>query len=144
MNDFRRINDGFFASPQISADEVADAKALGVSLIINNRPDDEEPGQVNGAEIAAAAEAAGMAYRAIPVTHAGFGQGQVDAMADALETADGPILAYCRSGTRSTLLWALARAKQGANPSVIASQAASGGYDVSPIRQMIEMLSADR
>ncbi|ARU14912.1 TIGR01244 family sulfur transferase [Croceicoccus marinus] len=144
MNEFRRINDEFLASPQIGVDDVAKAKALGVTMIVNNRPDDEEPGQVYGAEIAAAAEAAGMAYRAIPVTHAGFGQGQVDAMVDALEAAGGPILAYCRSGTRSTLLWALARAKQGANPSVIASQAASGGYDVSPIRQMIEMLSAGR
>ncbi len=144
MTDFRTINDDFMASPQITLDDVAKAKSLGVTLIINNRPDDEEPGQIDGAEIAAAADAAGIAYRAIPVTHAGFGQGQVDAMADALAASEGPVLAYCRSGTRSTLLWALARAQQGANPSVIASQAAGGGYDVSPIRQMIEMLSAGR
>lgn len=144
MSDFRRINERFLASPQISVADVAEAKAMGITLIINNRPDDEEPGQIDGAKIAAAAEASGIAYRAIPVTHAGFGQGQVDAMADAMTAADGPILAFCRSGTRSTLLWALASAKQGVNPSVIASQAAAGGYDVSPIRQMIEMLSAGR
>lgn len=144
MSDFRQINDTFIASPQIGLEDIAEAKARGVTLVINNRPDDEEPGQIAGDAIAAAAHAADMDYRAIPVTHAGFGQGQVDAMADALASTDGPILAYCRSGTRSTLLWALAQAKQGVNPSVIASQAANGGYDVSPIRQLIDMLSAGR
>ena len=144
MSHFRRINEDFLASPQISVDDVTQAKEMGVTLIINNRPDDEEPGQVEGADIAAAAAAAGIEYRAIPVTHAGFGQGQVDAMVDALASADGPVLAYCRSGTRSTLLWALAQARNGVNPSVIASQAGAGGYDVSPVRQIIDMLSAGR
>jgi len=63
-------------------------------------------------------------------------------MAEALDSAQGPVLAYCRSGTRSTLLWALARAKAGDNPSVIASKAAAAGYDVSPIRQLIDMFAA--
>ena len=144
MSEFRQINEQFLASPQISVGDVAAAKEMGVTMIVNNRPDDEEPGQVSGAQIADAAKAAGIEYRAIPVTHAGFGQGQVDAMTEALEASEGPVLAYCRSGTRSMLLWALARAKQGANPSVIASQAANGGYDVSPVRQIIDMLSAGR
>ena len=65
-------------------------------------------------------------------------------MREALEDAGGPVLAYCRSGTRSTLLWALARAKAGENPSVIASSAAAAGYDVAPIRQLIDMLAAGR
>ncbi len=143
MSDFRRINEKVLASPQISVSDVAEAKAMGVTLIVNNRPDDEEPGQIAGDEIAAAAEAADISYVAIPVTHAGFGQGQVDAMAKALDDAgDGQILAFCRSGTRSTLLWALASAKQGKNPSVIASEAAGAGYDISPVRQIVEMLSA--
>ena len=65
---------------------------------------------VKKAPVKAAAKAAGLAYAAIPVTHAGFAEWQVTAMSDAIENADGKILAYCRSGTRSTLLWALARA----------------------------------
>lgn len=142
MSDFRRIDDNLLASPQITVDDVAEARELGVKLIVNNRPEDESPDQTPGADIEAAARAAGMDYVAIPVTHAGFGQGQVDAMREALDAASGPVLAYCRSGTRSTLLWALAEAKAGKNPSVIASKAAGGGYDVSPIRQLIEMLSA--
>ncbi|WP_067732949.1 TIGR01244 family sulfur transferase [Novosphingobium naphthalenivorans] len=139
---FRQITDTVFASPQIGTDAIAEAKALGIVKIINNRPEGEEDGQPAGAAIEAAARDAGLDYVAIPVTHAGFSQGQVDAMLEALDSAGGPVLAYCRSGTRSTLLWALARAKAGDNPTVIASKAASAGYDVTPVRQLIEMLAA--
>ncbi|MCJ2180768.1 TIGR01244 family sulfur transferase [Novosphingobium album (ex Hu et al. 2023)] len=139
---FRQITDTVFASPQIGTDAIAKAKALGVVRIINNRPEGEEDGQPSGPDIEAAARDAGLDYVAIPVTHAGFSQGQVDAMLDALDGAGGPVLAYCRSGTRSTLLWALARAKAGDNPAVIASKAASAGYDVTPVRQLIDMLAA--
>jgi len=69
---FRQLTKSLYVSPQISVDQVAEAKALGVTVIINNRPDDEEPGQTNGAEIEAAAKAAGIAYAAVPVAHDGF------------------------------------------------------------------------
>ena len=91
---------------------------------------------------AAAAAAAGLNYVEIPVGHAGFSEPQVDAMIAALEQAEGPILAYCRSGTRSTLLWALAQAKQGENPDAIARAAMQAGYDISPVRAMVDMLAA--
>ncbi|MCT2399186.1 TIGR01244 family sulfur transferase [Novosphingobium mangrovi (ex Huang et al. 2023)] len=141
---FRQITDTVFASPQIGTDAIAEAKALGIVRIINNRPEGESDDQIPGATIEAAAREAGIDYLAIPVTHAGFSQAQVDAMHDALESAGGPVLAYCRSGTRSTLLWALARAKAGDNPAVIASKAAGAGYDVTPVRQLIEMLAAGK
>ncbi|MFC0203495.1 TIGR01244 family sulfur transferase [Novosphingobium soli] len=140
---FRQITETVFASPQIDVDAIAQAQALGIVRIVNNRPEGESDDQTPGAEIEAAARAAGIDYVAIPVTHAGFSQAQVDAMEAAL-AIDGPVLAYCRSGTRSTLLWALARAKAGDSPAAIASRAASAGYDVTPIRQLIEMLSAGR
>jgi uncharacterized protein (TIGR01244 family) len=139
---FRQITDTVFASPQIGTDAIAEAKALGIVRIVNNRPEGESEDQVPGDVIEAEARAAGIDYVAIPVGHGGFSQAQVAAMAEALDTAEGPVLAYCRSGTRSTLLWALARAKAGDNPSVIASKAAGAGYDVSPIRQLIEMFAA--
>ncbi|MFC3213566.1 TIGR01244 family sulfur transferase [Novosphingobium panipatense] len=140
---FRQITETVYASPQIDTDAVAQAKALGIVRIINNRPEGESDDQTPGDVIETAARAAGIDYVAIPVSHAGFSQAQVDAMGEALDT-DGPVLAYCRSGTRSTLLWALARAKAGDNPAVIASKAAGAGYDVSPVRQLIDMLSAGR
>ncbi len=141
---FRKITDTVFASPQIDLAEVAEAKALGITLIINNRPEDESKDQTPGPEIEAAASAAGMAYVAIPVTHAGFSEQQVQAMAKALQEASGPVLAYCRSGTRSTLLWALAEASRGGNPANIAAQAAQAGYDISPVRPLLDMLAAGK
>ena len=140
---FRRLAEGVFASPQISLADVAEAQRLGVRLIINNRPEDEAPPseQTPGDEIAAAAAAAGIAYCAIPVTHTGFSEPQVAAMVEALAGSQGPVLAYCRSGTRSTLLWALAEASRGAKPDELASAAAQAGYDLTPIRPLLDMLA---
>lgn len=139
---FRKVTDQVFASPQIEVDAVEEAQKLGIRLIINNRPEDESEDQTPGAQIEEAARKAGIDYLAIPVTHAGFSEAQVKAMVQALEKADGPILAYCRSGTRSTLLWSLAEASRGGNPQKIAANAAKAGYDVSPVRAMIDMFAA--
>jgi uncharacterized protein (TIGR01244 family) len=141
---FRRLNDRVLASPQISLADVANAASQGVVVIVNNRPDGESDDQVPGSEIEAAAKAAGMGYVAIPVTHAGWSEGQVRAMANVLAEAKGPVLAYCRSGTRSTLLWALAEASTGASPHALTAAAAQAGYDLEPIRALMDMLSAGR
>jgi uncharacterized protein (TIGR01244 family) len=140
---FRKIDDKTYASPQIDVADIAEAAALGVGLIINNRPEDESADQTPGAEIEAAATAAGIGYVAIPVTHAGFSMPQVEAMQAALDGAgDKPVLAYCRSGTRSTLLWALAQARMGMAPGDIAAHAAQAGYDVGPIMPQLDFLAA--
>ena len=141
MSDFRRLNDNILVSQQLEISDIAAANDLGVAMIVNNRPDGEEPSAPQGDAIEAAAAAAGIAYLAIPIGHSGFSEPQVDAMIAAMEQAEGPILAYCRSGTRSTLLWALASAKQGENPDAIARSAAQAGYDISPVRAMVDMLS---
>jgi uncharacterized protein (TIGR01244 family) len=139
---FRKLSDRVLASPQIDLADVAAAAAQGVALIVNNRPEGESDDQIPGAEIEAAARAAGLGYVAIPVTHAGFSEAQVKAMAEALAGTDGAVLAYCRSGTRSTLLWALAEASRGADPESLARQAAEAGYDITPVRALIDMLSS--
>jgi uncharacterized protein (TIGR01244 family) len=139
---FCDIDEQILVSPQIAATDVATAKALGVTLIVNNRPDGEAPDEPQGAEIAAAAAAAGLRYIAIPVGHGGFSEPQVDAMAAALEAAEGRVLAYCRSGTRSTLLWALACAKLGDDPAALQDKAVAAGYDLSPVRALADMLAA--
>ncbi len=138
---FRKINDKVSVSPQISLDDIAAAKAEGVRLIVNNRPDGEEPTAPQSADIEAAAKAAGIAYIAIPITHSGFSAPQVDAMIAALDGAEGKTLAYCRSGTRSTLLWSLAQAKQGVSPDEIARLAGNAGYDITPVRAMVDALA---
>lgn len=139
---FRQLSEQVYASPQIGLAEVAAAAAQGIGLIVNNRPEDESTDQVPGGEIEAAARAAGLDYVAIPVTHVGFSESQVEAMAGALRSTSKPVLAYCRSGTRSTLLWALAEASGGADPAELASAAARAGYDLAPIRTLLDMLAA--
>lgn len=142
MADIRTVNERVSVAPQIMPDDVAALKAAGFVAIVNNRPDDEEPGQPSGAAIRAAAEAVGLAYAEIPVTHAGFSHPQIDAMTAALTAADGPVLAYCRSGTRSCNLWALAAAKAGRNPELLVRQAADAGYDLSGMRPTLDALAA--
>jgi uncharacterized protein (TIGR01244 family) len=142
MSRFHELSGSVLASAQITTADVELAHAQGVRLIINNRPDGEAPDQPLGSEIEAAARAAGIDYVAIPVSPGGFDEGQVRAMADALADADGKVLAFCRSGTRSTLLWALAQAASGSDPQAIADAAADAGYDLTPIRAAIDMLAA--
>lgn len=134
---FRTLDDTISVFGQIAPADVAEAKALGFTTIINNRPDGEQDGQPAGAEIEAAAKAAGLAYVAIPVDHSGFSEAQVSAMAEALAAADGPVLAFCRSGTRSTFLWALANASLGADGDSLVAKAANAGYDISPIKHVL-------
>jgi uncharacterized protein (TIGR01244 family) len=128
----KRLDEKTLVAAQIRPEDVAAMAASGVTAIVNNRPDGEEPGQPAGADIAAAAEAAGIAYRHIPIA-GGFNMDDVMAMADALESAEGIVLAFCRSGTRSTFLWALARSERGAARDALIDQAAAAGYDLSPI-----------
>jgi len=129
---FRALDDRTLIAGQIGAGDIAEAKALGVTMIVNNRPDGEEPGQPPSAEIEATARAAGLDYRHIPVS-GGFSQAEVTAMAKALGQ-EGKTLAFCRSGTRSTWLWALAQASQGADGDALIATARAAGYDLSPLR----------
>ena len=129
---FRRLSDNMLvADGPLHPADIAEAAAQGVTMIVNNRPDGEEPGQPAGAEIERAAGAAGLAYRHIPVA-GGIGQDQIEAMAAAL--GEGKMLAFCRSGTRSTYLWALAEARRGGNGAELIAQAAAAGYDLTQLR----------
>ena len=139
---FKTLTETMLVAPQICIGDIATASAAGVTMIVNNRPEDEAPDQTPGADIAEAARAAGMAYVAIPVTHAGFSMPQIEAMAAAMTATKGKVLAYCRSGTRSTSLWALAQAASGVDPDQLSRAAADAGYDVSPLRTMMDMLGS--
>ena len=141
MASIRRINDQISVAPQIDPADVVEAARAGFTTIVNNRPDDEEAGQPEGDAVRAVAETLGLAYHAIPITHAGFSATQVEAMRNALDSAGGPVLAYCRSGTRSTNLWALAEASRGEDPAGLIEQAAGAGYDLNGLRPLLDQLS---
>lgn len=142
MSAFRQLSDTMFASPQITPADVETAKAEGIALIVNNRPEGESDDQTPGPDIEAAAKAAGIDYLAIPIGQSGFSEPQVSALNEAIDAAAGPVLGYCRSGTRSTFLWSLAQSAKGASPDAIASAAAGAGYDVGPIRPAMDMYAS--
>jgi len=141
MADIRFVTDQVSVAPQITVKDIPAIQAAGFVAIVNNRPDDEEFDQPAGAEIRAAAEAAGLGYTEIPVTQAGFSHPQIDAMTQALADAGGPVLAYCRSGTRSCNLWALAAAKSGERPDDIQNAGRGAGYDLSGVRPLLDALA---
>jgi uncharacterized protein (TIGR01244 family) len=128
--ELKRINDKVSVSPQISPDDIADIKAAGFVAVVNNRPDGEAPDQPSGSEIQAAAEAAGLSYTFIPMGREGVTPDMVAKTRAALADADGPVFCYCRSGTRSTTLWALSQAGE-MDAGAIISAAAHAGYDIS-------------
>jgi uncharacterized protein (TIGR01244 family) len=112
--EYRQISDDYAVSGQIAAEDIATIKANGFKSIISNRPDNEQPGQPNAAEIAKAAEAAGLQFRHVPVVSGAPMTGDdVAAMAEALEELEGPVFAYCRSGTRSTNLFMAVQQSKG-------------------------------
>jgi uncharacterized protein (TIGR01244 family) len=142
MLDIRRIDDNFAVAPQIAPEDAAAIRAAGYVMVVNNRPDGEVPGQPTGDAIAAACAEAGLRYLAVPVDHQGFRMDQVTATVDAIASAGGPVLAYCRSGTRSCHLWALAAAGMGIDVDTVIAKGAGAGYDLGGARGMLDAVAA--
>lgn len=141
MTEFRQVTPDFSVAHQIDAADVARIAELGFKTIINNRPDREDPGQPSAAEIRAQAEAAGLRFHSLPYS----GQtppGVVAETARLLDETPGPVLAYCRTGTRSIKAWALAAALAGTKrPNEIIALAAKAGYDLEGARGALETLA---
>lgn len=136
-----KINDDISVAWQIEPSDVADLAAQGFRTIINNRPDGEEPGQPSSAEVRAAAEKAGMKYVMIPVAGGVMDRATVAAFDKALKDNPGPVLAHCRSGTRSHFLWALIRVVHHKDdPAKLIAEAGPRGYDLSPLPTLISRL----
>lgn len=135
--DLREIADDYAVSPQITPSDLAALAASGVHTVICNRPDAEVPPDLQAAEMEKAAEAAGIAFVYNPVVGIGMSPASIDEQADAIEAADGPVVAYCASGMRSALMWALARA--GTEPAEdILRTVANAGYRMDHLIGQIE------
>ena len=133
MSDFRKVTDEFSVAPQIGVEDIAAAADQGFTLVINNRPDGEAPGQPTSAQMEAAARAAGVEYVHIPVV-GGPTLEQVEAVEAAIAEAKGPVLAFCRSGTRSIVTWSLGQARTGARPrGELVQLGEQAGYDLSNV-----------
>ncbi len=105
----RQISTDYSVSPQIHASEIAEIKAAGFQSVICNRPDNEDPGQPAVSQIREAVEAAGLNFRHVPVVSGQMTPQNVEEQAQALAELPKPILAYCRSGTRSGNLFNLSQ-----------------------------------
>lgn len=137
----RILVEGFAVAPQIGVADVELLAQQGVRSIVNNRPDGEAPGQPTSAELAAAAAAAGIAYRHIPVRGAPPAADAVAAFAQALAELPQPVLAFCRSGMRSTTLWAVTAAQAGRPLDDILDRAGAAGYDLTPLAPWLATLT---
>lgn len=133
MSDFRRVTDDFSTAPQISLADVDEAARLGFKTLISNRPDGEEPGQPTAAEFAAAATAAGLTFHHIPVRGSPTPD-QVEETRLVLQDAQTPVLAFCRSGTRSIVTWSVCQAMSGAfERGELVGLGRQAGYDLSGV-----------
>ena len=132
----QQLDDKTLVSAQIRPEDVAAFQAQGVRTIINNRPDGEEPNQPLGAEIERAAQDAGISYRYIPIIR-GMGPADVEAMSEAIDQCEGKVLAFCRSGTRSALAWAVASARSGVPRAEIEQKADAAGVDISLVSHLL-------
>jgi len=132
MSEFRKVTDRLSVSGQIDPDEARAAVGEGFVLVINNRPDGEVPGQPTGAAIEAAARAAGADYLPLPVVGRPTAE-QARAQAAAVAAAKGPVLAFCRSGNRSIMAWAMGEAAGGRDRAELLRLAAAAGYDLAPV-----------
>ena len=133
----RQLDHRTLVSGQIAPEEVAALAEQGVTVLVNNRPDGEEAGQPLAGDIEAAAEQAGIAYRFVPIMR-GIGPADVEAMQEALAQAgDGKMLAFCRSGTRSALVCALAHRQEGAPREEVEERLTGAGFDTGPISHLL-------
>jgi uncharacterized protein (TIGR01244 family) len=140
---FISLTPSFAVAGQLPLAAMAQAATQGYTLVINNRPDAEEPGQPDSANMAAAAQAAGLAYVHIPMGPAGVSHDMITATRAALAQSMGPVLAFCRSGNRSSILWGLAKAAGGEDPVSVIGLAAAAGYDLRPVQSMMQQLHSD-
>jgi sulfide:quinone oxidoreductase len=134
--DLRRLTDDFTVSPQITEEDAADIAARGYRSVLCNRPDGEEPGQPSYDSIAGAARAQGLEARSVPIVSGMITPEAMEDFRAALDEMPGPVLAYCRSGTRCTMLWAIARHGE-MEDAEIERRAAEAGYDVSGILRQL-------
>jgi uncharacterized protein (TIGR01244 family) len=133
MAELMQLAPGLSVTGRLDGADIEALAKAGVRTLINNRPDGEDPGQLPAADARRLAESRGIAYHHIPITAASLTRADVDAFAAALKDAAAPVVAHCRSGTRSALLWALTRLRDGADPLALVAEAARHGIDIASL-----------
>lgn len=134
----RQLDERTLVDGQIAPGDIAALKQQGVTLIVNNRPDGEDEGQPTSDEIESAATAAGIHYRHVPIVR-GMGPSDIEAMREAMHSAgDGKLLAFCRSGNRSVLAWAVAKNEDGVKRAELDRCAEGAGFTLDPVAHLLK------
>ena len=141
--DIRQITPTYFVAPQIEPADMADIAAAGITKIICNRPDAEVPPALQADALEAAATAAGLSFVRLPITHQTMTPPTVAEQMQHAQDSAGPVLAYCASGTRSTVMWCLAQAGEMATDDIIAA-AQAGGYELSNLRATLDAIATSK
>jgi sulfide:quinone oxidoreductase len=140
-----QINPSLSVAGQISKSDIAELAKAGFAMIINNRPDNEEPGQLSAAEAEAEAKKQGLEYRYLPIVTGNITRTQVAEFQKLLLRSPTPVLAHCRSGTRCYLMWAAGRALfDGESALKLVAEAAIKGYDLRVLPALVEKLDAQK
>ncbi len=150
--DIRPLTTRYAVSPQINPEDLPAIAAAGFKTVINNRPCSEIPPSHQTDVMAEAAAAAGLNYVVLPIVHSSLGPDLAKAQAQACESAEGPVLAYCASGTRCTIVWAMAQAMgetmgqaicetETPDADTIVNAAAAQGYDIGMLHGQLAALS---
>ena len=140
--DIRQLSPTYAVSPQIDAEDIAAIADAGFKTIICNRPDEEILPSHYATVIEAAATDAGLTFVIIPVTHYGLNTDMIAAQKAAIDASEGPTLAYCASGTRSSIVWALGQARCMPADDILKATA-DAGYDLAGMRPQLDALSKD-
>jgi uncharacterized protein (TIGR01244 family) len=140
--DIRQISPTYAVSPQIAVTDIPAIAEAGFKTIICNRPDAEVPPSHYSSVMEAAATAAGLDFVINPVTHQTLNMDMVKAQKEGMDHSGGPTLAYCASGTRSSIVWALGQAGEMSADSILAATSAAG-YDLGGLRPQLDALAGD-
>lgn len=138
--DIRRITPNYAVSPQIDPSDLPVIKAAGFTTVINNRPDPEIPEPLRDQAMRAAAEALGLTFVTNPVIGGALTMANVTAQRAAMDAATGPVFAYCASGNRCSIVWALAEAKNRPADELVGLPA-KFGYQLDHLRPQIDVLA---
>ena len=138
--DIRQITPTYFVAPQLDPADMADIAAAGITAIICNRPDEEVPPPFQADALEAAAKAAGLDFVRLPLTHQTMTPPNVAKQMEHAASSDGPVLAYCASGTRSTVVWCFGQAGEMATDDILTA-ARMGGYDLENLRPTLDAIA---
>lgn len=141
--DIREITPRYHVSPQIALEDAQALADAGFRLVICNRPDQEITPDIHADRMREAVEAAGLRFEVLPLTHQTMTPENVARQQELVNGSDGPVLAYCASGTRCTVVWALSQAGQQPTDEILAT-ASKAGYQLDGLRPTLEAIAANK